>query len=193
MPISRFIRNAGTSVDAIKFQQGFPVQSLFHSYLTDDGTDSTLNENYASATDAYVAFTSPSVITSCIIELLDSDIAQNDVLSHELWVGGAAALTNGLKFAIKNSAGTVIHDISVTIPIKALYQLDSISSFVDESGNTANATTGSNHHAYLAKLNFPNLYGKSLLVNNGDRFVCTLQDDFSGLAFFYMHLYGFRF
>ena len=191
MPTNRFFNRTITYGDIDRNLTSKPASVLFHSYLTDDGSDSTLNENYSSATDTYVAFTRPAVIETCTIELLDGDIAQNAVLSHEFFVGAGAALTNGFKFLVENSAGTSLLDITNSVPLKNLAQMDAISEFVTESSNVSNATTTANHHAYACRMNFTKLFGRGIQVNTSDRFVCVMQDDLSGLAFVYIHIYGY--
>ena len=167
-----------------------PTSALVHGYLTDDGSDATLNENYAAATDAYYAATQPFVVESIVLDLVDSDVAQNAVLGGESFVGGAA-LTNGIKLRIENSAGTLLVDIADTVAIKDLNQLSSISSVYNEKSSVASATTTANFHAVSAKIVLADLFGKAIEVNNTDRIVAVLNDDFSGLARFQIHFFGY--
>lgn len=190
MPTNRFYT---TSVNPVEFESKYPAAELFHSYLTDDGSDSLLNEDYSStATVCYVDFTQPSVVQTLIIELLDSDIAQNAVLSHELFVGANAALTNGILIQVRNSAATVILQVIGGNAIKTLAEFDALSEYVDESSDVSNGTTAANHHSYNCRINFYNLFGKGIMMNTNDRFAVVLNDDFSGLAKLRLHIAGYR-
>lgn len=193
MPTNRFYKTTISSDDIPRMIKSLPPSYLFHTNLTDDGsTDYTLNEDYSvTAATPTLTATAPCVVQTLVLEMLDGDIAQNAVLSHELWVGANAALTNGLKLKVTNSAGTTLLNIWETVPIKALAQLDSISQFVDESSDVSSGTTGNNHHAYACRVNFEHLFGKAVELSLGDKLVLTLNDDFSGLAAFRAHVWGY--
>lgn len=192
MPNNRFYKNTITDADIPNNLTSAPTSILFHAYLTDDGTDNTLNENYAAATDCYYTAGHPVVVKSVVIEAVDGDIAQNAINNHEGFVGATAALTNGYKFLVETSAGSTLLDITNTIPLISLYQIDAISTFVRETFAAGDATTGNNHHCYTAEIDLEYLFGRAIRLNTGDRFVCVLQDNFTGLTFHRIHIFGYQ-
>jgi hypothetical protein len=194
MPTSRFYKETITGADVPRIIKAVRSDLMFHTNLTDDGAvDYLMNEDYSSvAASATFTATTACVIQSLVIEMVDSDIAQNAVLNHELWVGAGAALTNGLKLKTTTSGGTTLLDIWETVPIKTLYQLDSISEYTRESSAVADATTGNNHHAYSCKINFELLFGKGIQLGLGEKFILTLNDDLTGLAVLRAHIWGYK-
>jgi hypothetical protein len=96
---------------------------------------------------------------------------------------GNSGLSNGLKFAIKNPAGTIIQDITVTsIPVSTaqLMALGSSSTFLMSlfDGSTA----GNNEIILAVEINFIEKFGGVLFIPKNHRIVCTLNNNFSVLS-----------
>lgn len=188
MPANRFVDKITGYDDAAKYELYAPTSKLFRTALS-DGTDTDLTDNYSSATKASVTFTRPAVVNRCTIRFVSSTLAQNVVSSVLGAVGslgldgerfvGITALTNGLKFRVENSAGTVLLDISNTNSVKNLGQLAQLCSTYNVFINDSSATAGSNSVTFVGDINFKEIFGRSISVNLGDKFVCVLQDDFS--------------
>jgi hypothetical protein len=189
MPNNRFVDSVIGDRDEALYVLAAPCEKLFRSFLS-DGTDTDLTDNYSAATDAFVAFTRPAVVTRCTIRFTSSTLAQNvtstvlgaigsDALDGELFLGGIAALTNGLKFRIENSAGTIKLDISDTVGLKTLGQIAGICTYHQTLINDSAASAAANSATFVGYIDFKELFGRAITVNNGDRFVCVLQDDFS--------------
>jgi hypothetical protein len=195
MPNNRFYKKASTYEDVARLIKSYPASYFLHAYLTEGGTvggDTTFNEDYSSTASAtsYVA-TAPLTIQTVCIEMINGSFAQSVLNNHELWVGNVAALTNGLKFRVENAAGTVLYDITNTIPIKTLAQLDAIGTAVTETFSAADATPANNFHTYSCRINLTTLCGKAVELNTGEKFVCYLNDSFTALTVFYIHVLGY--
>lgn len=188
MPANRFIDTVIGDRDEAIYSLAAPTSKLFRTFLS-DGTDTDLTDNYSSATDAFVAFTRPAVINRCTIRFAVSTLAQNVVSATlgatgslgrdgELFMG-LAALTNGLKFRVENSAGTLLLDISDTVGVKNLAQLAGLCTNYEVFINDSAASAASNSAVFVGYIDFRELFGRAISVGLGDRFVCVLQDDFS--------------
>lgn len=165
--------------------------SPFFAYLTDDGTDRSLNEDYsAGAVDAYwqCPTGANAIISNISIALGDGDFAQ--AIAIATGFVSLSSLSNGLKFAIKNSGGTVIQDLTVSYP---LTQTGDVLAFCTSSTaifSNASATTADNELLISANCHVPTKFGGYLFVPKGGRFVCTLQDNLSGLDLFSISISG---
>lgn len=156
------------------------VLSPFFVFLTDDGTDYTLNENYASATDAYFEAKADALITAFCVSGGDTDVAQATAIANAWY--GTTVLSNGLKFCIKDSSGRVTTDITVTQPLRTTSDLLLFATFPSVVMSLSNSSTSLNNELIIAaEVNCIERFGGCLYLPKGHRFVCTLQDNFSGM------------
>jgi hypothetical protein len=163
-------------------------------YLTDDGSDSSLNENYASATDCYYTVaTSPLVVTSICVSVEDTDIAQ---AAYGTFCGAVAAVTNGFKFKFVDSAGGTTLDLTTATAtggsLKSKADFKSVAKTFSEVLINTSATTAQNVHSWTAEFCLNSWLGAGVLLNVGDKLVCTLQDNYSGLTSMTITFKGYR-
>lgn len=194
MSNNRFLNNPITSGDAAVWQKTADPSILFRAFLTDNGTDYTLNEDYSSsnAVATYYTASEPVAVQSMTIQLCNGDIAQSTVKNYEVWCGDNAALTNGIKFRVVNSGGTVLLDISNTVGLKTEGEMLTLATNMYENYSAASATTGNNTHYINYEVNFEQKFGKAIRLNTGDQFVAYLSDDLSGNVFFQIQLWGYK-
>ena len=162
--------------------------SPFWAFLTDDGTDTSLNENYASATDAYWTAPADAIVTVMTIVVGESDPAQSATLNGTFVF--TTALTNGLKFAIKNSAGTVVSDLSVTYPIKTTAGLLAFATSTEMTLQLPSSTAANNELMIGCYVDFSKKFGRPLFVPRNHSIVCTLEDNLSSLDEFTIGVAG---
>jgi hypothetical protein len=156
-----------------------PVTNPFYVYLTDDGTDYGLNEDYsAGAVDAYWQPASDACVLSLNISTGDTDYAQS-IDTAVGFVGSTTPLTNGLKFAVKNPAGTVVTDLTVTFPIKTTAELFAFATDYGIIFSSVSTTSSNNQILYSLEVDCPKKFGGAIYVPAGWRLVCTLQDNLS--------------
>jgi hypothetical protein len=188
MPNNRFVDSVIGDRDEALYELAAPCEKLFRTLLS-DGTDTDLTDNYSSATDAFVAFTRPAVVNRAAIRFTVSTLVQQTIstvlgsigslaFDGELFVS-LAALTNGLKFRVENSAGTLKLDITDTVGIKNLGQLITLCTDYVVLVNDSVASAAANSVTFVGHVDFGQLFGRAITLNTGDRFVCVLQDDFS--------------
>jgi hypothetical protein len=183
MPENRFGNKIVTDQEGTEFSLYAPANVLYRLPLTDDGTDRTLNEDYSgTATDAFVAFTRSAVITKLDIIIIDGDVAQNALADPELFVGNNTALTNGLKFLVENSSGTLKLNITNSPAITTMADLMAFCTYYTITTQAASATTANNGITFIGEVDFSKKFGRAISVNLGDRFVCVLNDNFSTAA-----------
>lgn len=191
MPVNRFADKVTADNDVALFLKAAPTNKLFRAYLTDDGSDRDLNENYAAATDCYFTMSRPGVIQRCTILIADSDVAQTIPQDGELFVGNTTALTNGFKFLVEDSAGTLKLDISNTVGAKTVGELQALCTFNYNIYKADNATTTANSHVFVGVMDFEEMFGRAISLNFNDRFVCVLQDNLTSMAVVNMVVSGF--
>lgn len=162
--------------------------SPFFLRLTDNGTDYTLSENYASATDAYVEFSQNVLIYNLSIIGGDSTVAQTAQLGTSFFA--QTALTNGLKFAVKDPSGNVVQDLTVSSPLISLADCLLFGNVPSIIVSLVSTTADNNEFLIGVDVNFADKFGAPLFVGKNHRFVCTLEDDFSGLDVFQMTVSG---
>lgn len=192
MTANRFTGTPTTAGDAAVWQKVAPASNLFHAYLTDDGSDYDLNENYSSsAGTAYWTAPNDCVVQSVVMEVLEGSIAQNTVESHELFFGANAALTNGIKFRVENSSSSVLLDITNTLGIKTEADLIRTSCAFWEQYDASNGTAGNNTHYGVFWFNLQQMFGRAPTLLEGNKFIAYLNDDLSGLDRIRIHVYGY--
>lgn len=164
--------------------------SPFFVFLTDDGSDTTLNEDYSAApVDAYWDAPGNAHIHAISISMGEDSIAISTAIANTMIGTGSTA--NGLKFGIKNPSGTLVQDLSVTsIPANTVQVLMFGSSSRLLMGLSDAATQGNNEIIMSVEVNCIEKFGGVLSLPEGYRFVCTLESNYSGLAAFNISLSG---
>lgn len=187
---NRFVNKIITEQEGFELSLYREPGQFFQALLTDDGSDATLNENYAAATDCYFTATRPCVIQELTITVIDGDVAQNALTTYELFVGATAALTNGFKFLVEKSDGTARLTIN-SVGYKTVAELAAFCTSHTYTSIVSDATSGNNSSAFSGRVNFKDKFGAGIALQLNDRFVCVLQDDLSGMAVVRMSVNGF--
>jgi hypothetical protein len=152
----------------------------------------TLNSDYSgSATNFVYTATVPSLICSMELILGVSDInPSSGPVDSTLWIGGAAALTNGLIMRLAEPNSLQNRDSEAA---KSIAQLGTkLGARVQRSCINTDATTTDNHDNVLVNCNFKEIFGSYILLSTGGTVGIRLNDDFSSLATFSGTVFGFK-
>jgi hypothetical protein len=159
------------------------------------GSDSTFNEDYSSTSSTTgIRFTTQdAVVLGLIFTLQDGDVAQNAVVNnHELFIGAASALTNGMTVKTANSAGTAVHTI-ISAGFKTIGAIAGFATDFVQSFDVSSATTTNNNHCIAFKIDFTQLLGHGIYLKKNEYIQVLLNDNFSGLSVFTISAYGYTF
>jgi hypothetical protein len=190
MAISRFKEIYSEHTRALTKSLRQPSADFFSVYITDDGSDATLNENYSSIGCYYVA-TRNLVIDTICLTLVDSTLPQNTLRNHESFFSNVVPLTSGLRFRVLTADNTVLTDISHTVPIKSGANLDGYCTAIVESFDASSATGANNYAMYSAKIDLDYLYGMGMYLSKSEKVILTLNDNLSGIDNFQVNLRGY--
>lgn len=97
---------------------------------------------------------------------------------------GAAALTNGIFIKAWDSDDSVIIDFTDSGAIKAMNQMGLLAGGTDNFHDVAAIDT------FSYTIDFLEMLGEPLLLDAGDYFGATINDDLSGLSYFEMMVHG---
>ena len=153
------------------------------------GTDMDFGENYSStAGSCYYTATADCVIHSMHLFLENGDYDETGVMDGELFLGGATALTNGIKWKVWNKTPTAVFTSTAAT---------NINGFVDEWGADVvrhtghlSATNNINHDTVYVHLDFVKLFGFPIRLPSGFSIGIYLNDNISALSAFRGTVFG---
>lgn len=153
----------------------------FVNFLTDDGSDASLAEDYSgAATDWYWQSPGDALIYNFSLSFGLGSITQSTALANTLI--GVGSANNGFKFGIKNPSGTLILDISNGITLANTLQLMAFGSNSDLLYSGFNSSTAANNEVLLnVQVDCVAKFGGAIFLGRNHRFVCTVNNNFSGL------------
>jgi len=157
-------------------------------FLTDSsGTDTLLNENYASISCYHTVTSTPMVLSSITIVVSDNAILTAPAGDDYATFCGGVSLTNGIKFTISDGTATIL-DISSTYPIKTFADLMVLCggkvSFINED-------TTADQNLIVATISMMDLFGQMPVLQVGHKVIALLNDDFSTLDFMEIGIVGY--
>lgn len=147
------------------------------------GSDSGANEDYSStATFFSYKATAPCVIQRMILNLSLSSLTGSAAQDLTLWIGGAAALTNGIKWGVSTSS-TFATNIYASAVAKTIAQFSSVwGADISRNSYTVDATAGDNHDHVIVTVDFQRMFGCPLRLQTNQYLGVYLNDDLSGLG-----------
>lgn len=147
------------------------------------GTDTGANEDYSS-TATWFSFkaTADSVIHRMVLNISVSTLTGSAAQDLTLWLGGAAALTNGIKWGI-STASTGSPDTYASDAAKTMSQFSSEwGADIFRDSYTVDATAGDNHDHLVVTLDFVRMFGLPIRLPKNYYIGVYLNDDLSGLG-----------
>lgn len=166
------------------------LKAVRRGWLTDDGTDQLLNENYSStsATTCYYTVTSsPMVLSAIVIIMSDNAILTAPSSDDFATLCGGTSSTNGIKLRITDGTASVL-DISYTTGIVKFADLALIScGKINEVSEDAAADS----HRIVATIGMQDLFGVCPVLPVGFRVEAYLSDNYSTLDFFKIGVIGY--
>lgn len=144
------------------------------------GSDTGFNEDYSStATFASYRATAPSVIHRIILNIALSSYTGAAALDETLWLGGAAALTNGIKWGVSSSSTFATNKYASGVA-KTIEQFSSVwGADVFRDFYSVDATAGDNHDHVRVTLDFVKMFGFPIQVNTNDYIGVYINDNLS--------------
>jgi len=166
-------------------------RDIFCENLTDDGSDTTLNENYAASTEAYwTATTYPAVINSLNMYMYDGDVAQNlEVLDPVYEMG--ITWTNAIVCRTEDAAGTTEFTAFSLSGAGTLGSLILKATDVSCDSSVTDASSTSNYGWFKLAFNWRKYFGFGLYIPAGGKFIVDLYNNYSVLDRFEMVVSGF--
>jgi hypothetical protein len=170
----------------------------FSRYLTlANGTTFNVVADYSGAATDFFFEPEGTAVTAYVnqinITYSDTDIAQGVAISTVF--AGSNALTNGIWFTVKNSAGTVLSWISDSDTTNfALKNNSQLINFFNKWWllyPDASTTSANNELIFSLTLDFNEAFGAPLILSQGQRLTMTVQDNYTGSQAFYARVNGF--
>jgi hypothetical protein len=150
------------------------------------GSDSSLNEDYSStATFAAFKATGQTVIHRMVLSIGLGTYTGATAIDQSLWLGGAAALTNGVIWGVSTST-TGSPNLFASAAAKTIEGFSSIhGAEVRRYFYTVDATAADNFDHIIVEYEFPDMFGFPIQLRKNDLIGIYLNDNLStsGLTF----------
>ena len=150
-----------------------------------EGANEDLSNNYSGgAADAAFTASAASMVICEHTLFIGQTTPTTNTTAEGGFAATATALTNGLKYAVKDGSNNVVQDITVTYPLKTDGDLITFFTDVTTILGLWSTTSASNFYQVGFVLDFRRAFGAPLFLPKGYKFVCTLNDDLSAASLY---------
>lgn len=152
----------------------------FNAPLLINGTGSAVlaaNNSSTAAIGAYIA-TANCTVQKLVLHVELGTFTGAAAMDSALWLGGAAALTNGITFQVRDSDDTVLLSTGAAKTIEG-FSIDMGATFQRISGQIVDATAGDNSDAVIVDFKPVDVFGAPIRLRVGDKIGFKLNDNFS--------------
>jgi hypothetical protein len=157
------------------------------------GVDFDFGENYAAASKMWACYkaTAACVIEKMVLHMNVSDFAGSAPVDETLWLGGAAALGNGLQWGVSSVTTSTSPNLFASGAVTSIKLfLTNWGAEIYRSLYNTDGTTADNSDDVIIVLNFSDVYGLPIRLEKNQSIGVYLNDDISALSSFTGKVFG---